>query len=291
MNNLAVKKLYLEKHVPLPSINSLLKISLALILFTVISTALVYAETMSVDVNGTTFDFEYTADKVIINNIIAQYEPNIPEALLIISVDATENSGTLDLVFDRTFFDSTFNNDDDSFFILADGLEVNFSETETTQNSRSLNIEIPAGTQDLEIIGTFFGDSTTVVVSNSDDEETKRLADEAETKRLADEAESKRLADEAESKRLADKTTPTQCGPGTILKNGACVLDERCGPGTILMDGACVVDPTQSSGSTSKGMGTDFATGMIYAIVIAGAILLILALIAMFGKQFRNWTN
>ena len=309
MNNLAVKKLYLEKHVPLPSINSLLKISLALILFTVISTALVYAETMSVDVNGTTFDFEYTADKVIINNIIAQYEPNIPEALLIISVDATENSGTLDLVFDRTFFDSTFNNDDDSFFILADGLEVNFSETETTQNSRSLNIEIPAGTQDLEIIGTFFGDSTTVVVSNSDDEETKRLADEAETKRLADEAEtkrladeaetkrladeaeSKRLADEAESKRLADKTTPTQCGPGTILKNGACVLDERCGPGTILMDGVCVVDPTQSSGSTSKGMGTDFATGMIYAIVIAGAILLILALIAMFGKQFRNWTN
>ncbi|MGY5140125.1 MAG: hypothetical protein ACW9W9_01825, partial [Candidatus Nitrosopumilus sp. Bin_571-38] len=117
----------------------------------------------------------------------------------------------------------------------------------------------------------------------------KAAADKAAADKAAAD---KAAADKAAAdKAAADKTTPTQCGPGTILKNGACVLDERCGPGTILMDGACVVDPTQSSGSTSKGMGTDFATGMIYAIVIAGAILLILALIAMFGKQFRNWTN
>ena len=42
-------------------LSSLLKISLGLILFTMISTALVYAETMSVDVDGTSFDIEYDA--------------------------------------------------------------------------------------------------------------------------------------------------------------------------------------------------------------------------------------
>jgi len=29
------------------------------------------------------------------------------------------------------------------------------------------------------------------------------------------------------------ETSKTQCGPGTIPKDGVCVLDERCGPGTI----------------------------------------------------------
>ena len=58
MNNFAVKELYSEKHTPIPSVSSLLKISLGLILFTMISTALVYAETMSVDVDGTSFDLE-----------------------------------------------------------------------------------------------------------------------------------------------------------------------------------------------------------------------------------------
>ena len=59
MNNFAVRELYSEKHTQLPSVNSLLKISFGLILFTMLSTALVYAETMSVDVEGNSFDVEY----------------------------------------------------------------------------------------------------------------------------------------------------------------------------------------------------------------------------------------
>jgi len=35
------------------------------------------------------------------------------------------------------------------------------------------------------------------------------------------------------------------CGPGTYLKDGRCVLDDRCGPGTILKDGVCVVDTSK----------------------------------------------
>ncbi len=249
----------------LPNANSLLKISLGLIFFTILSTALVYAETIPVDVDGTSFNVEYTATGMTVSGI----ESDTDFISLILTVDVTESSGTLDITLDRSLLDSTFQGLDDDFILLADGDEPVFSEIATSQ-SRTLSIELPAGTEEIEIIGSVFGNSVPVdVISDVDDGADKAAADKA----------------------AADKTTPTQCGPGTILKNGACVLDERCGPGTILMDGACVVDPTQSSGSTSKGMGTDFATGMIYAIVIAGAILLILALIAMFGKQFRNWTN
>ena len=274
----------------LPNANSLLKISLGLIFFTILSTALVYAETIPVDVDGTSFNVEYTATGMTVSGI----ESDTDFISLILTVDVTESSGTLDITLDRSLLDSTFQGLDDDFILLADGDEPVFSEIATSQ-SRTLSIELPAGTEEIEIIGSVFGNSVPVdVISDVDDGADKAAADKAAAdKAAADKAAAdKAAADKAAAdKAAADKTTPTQCGPGTILKNGACVLDERCGPGTILMDGACVVDPTQSSGSTSKGMGTDFATGMIYAIVIAGAILLILALIAMFGKQFRNWTN
>ncbi|MEK0376353.1 MAG: hypothetical protein QQN51_04415 [Nitrosopumilus sp.] len=36
----------------------------------------------------------------------------------------------------------------------------------------------------------------------------------------------------------------TQCGPGTIPKDGVCILDERCGPGTIFDEDSysCILD-------------------------------------------------
>ncbi len=37
------------------------------------------------------------------------------------------------------------------------------------------------------------------------------------------------------------KQDSTVCGPGTVLKNGECVLD-KCGPGTVLKDGICKLD-------------------------------------------------
>ena len=61
MNSSGMDKLQSEKIRNLPNVNSLLKISLGLVLFTIISSALVYAETISVDVDGTPYDVEYTA--------------------------------------------------------------------------------------------------------------------------------------------------------------------------------------------------------------------------------------
>jgi hypothetical protein len=286
MNNLAVKELYSEKHTPIPSVNSLLKISLGLILFTMISTALVYAETMSVDVDGTSFDLEYDATGMTVSGI----EADTDFISLILTVDVTESSGTLEITLDRSFFDSTFEGLDDDFIILADGDEPISSETATTTQSRTLSLELPAGTEEIEIIGSVFGDSTTVVVPDtSEEDEAKAAADAAAAKAAADAAAAKAAADAAAAKAAADaaadNTLPTQCGPGTVLKDGACVLDERCGPGTVLENGACVLDSTAQTPSSSKGMGKDSIMGFVIAFAGAGIVAVVFGIIARSQKK------
>ena len=44
---------------------------------------------------------------------------------------------------------------DDSFFVIVDGEEVDFTETMTTSTERTLTIDFPAGSEEIEIFGTF----------------------------------------------------------------------------------------------------------------------------------------
>jgi len=83
-----------------------------------------------------------------------------------------------------------------------------------------------------------------------------------------------------------EETPKTQCGPGTILKDGACVLDERCGPGTVLKDGACVLESTPKSSEISvKGIGKELIIGTVAALAIAGIIGIILGVISKASKS------
>jgi hypothetical protein len=85
---------------------------------------------------------------------------------------------------------------------------------------------------------------------------------------------------------LVNDTPKTQCGPGTVLKNNTCVLDERCGPGTILVNGECIVEKSTSKSITiSKAMGKELITGVITALVIAGIVGIILGIIAKASKK------
>jgi len=253
MDNLESERL---KH--LPNVNSLLKISLGLILFTLLSSALVYAETISVDIEGNSFDIDYTTTGMSVSGIDA----DLDFVSLILTVDVTDSPGVLEITFDRSFFDSIFEGADDDFIILADGDKPNSTEIDTTAQSRTLSIELPSGTEDVEIIGSIFGDSAPVVETPEEEEPPV-----VETPPI-------------------DETPKTQCGPGTVLENGACVLDERCGPGTVLEDGVCVLEstsqstPQSSSVTIPKGMGSELVIGTITAFGVAAAIGIILALIS-----------
>ena len=234
----------------LPNVNLLLKISLGLILFTIISAALVYAETESVTVDGTSYDVSYTGTEMTVSGI----EADTDFISLILTVDVTGSSGTLDITFDRSFFDSIYNEADDDFIILIDGDEPTFTETQTNSISRTLSIELPAGSEEVEIIGSSFNNS---VAEETPVEETP-----------------------------VEETPRTQCGPGTVLKDGACVLDERCGPGTSLEDGVCLLDSTPTpTSSNSKGLGKELIIAVVAGIVIAGTIGVILAIMSKASKS------
>jgi hypothetical protein len=273
-----VEKTQTPKLHNLPNVSSLLKISLGLIFFTLLSTALVYAETIPVDVEGTSFDIDYTATGMTVSGV----EADLDFISLILTVGVTESPGTLDITFDRTLFDSTFEGLDDDFIILADGDEPVFTETQTNSVSRTLSIELPAGTEEVEIIGSSFNTPSDTTDDSAAD---KAAADKAAADKAAAD---KAAADKAAADKAAadSNTTPTQCGPGTILKDGACVLDERCGPGTILENGACVLDSTSQPTTTSvKGLGKDLMMGLIAAIAIAGVVGIILGILAKASKS------
>jgi len=263
-----------------PNVNSLLKISLGLVLFTIISSALVYAETISVDIEGNSFDVEYTAEQVVVNSIISEYEPAKDYAGLIINVEVTGNSGTIDFVFDRTFFDSVFEGLEDDFFILIDGDFADFTETKTTQN-RSLSIEVPAGTEEIEIIGTVFGEPALETEETMEEETIEEETIEEET--IEEETmEEETMEEPAE---IVVETPKVQCGPGTVLKDGACVLDERCGPGTVLKDGVCVLDSTPKSSEPVKVISRELITGVVAALAISIVIIIILGIISKASKS------
>jgi hypothetical protein len=250
-----------------PNVNSLLKISLGLILFTLISSALVYAETISVDVEGNSFDIDYTTTGMSVSGIDA----DLDFVSLILTVDVTDSPGILDITFERAFYDSIYQDEDDEFIVIADGgLEPTFTETETTTQSRTLSIILPSGTQEVEIIGSIFNNPA------FEPEVTEPEVTEPEV------TEPEVTEPEVTEPEVIEETPKTQCGPGTVLEDGACVLDERCGPGTVLKDGTCVLESTPQSSSVTipKGMGSELVIGTIAAFGVAAAIGIILALIS-----------
>ena len=252
MNNLKSERLPY-----FPNVNSLMKISLGLIFFTILSTVFVYAETISVDVDSTSFDVQYTAVGMTVTGI----ESDTESASLIFSVDVTDPIGILNVELERSFFDSIYDDADDLFFILADGDEAISEEIQTTSQSRSLIITVPSGTEDLEIIGSAFNNSVEEPI-----------------------VEEPIVEEPIVEEPIVENIPNNECGPGTILEDDICILDQRCGPGTILEDGACVLDSAPVT-SSSSGNSKELIMSITVAFVIAGIIGIILALISRANRK------
>ena len=102
-----------------------------------------------VRVQGTDFDLTYG----ISGGVVKQVTPYPDSQSLIIEIDSV-STGILSVKLPRDVIDAKFGEEDDEFFVLLDGLETSFDETKTG-NERTLTIEYPAGTEEIEIIGTF----------------------------------------------------------------------------------------------------------------------------------------
>jgi len=243
------------------------KTVLALMVFAILLPAFVYAVpgVFTVDLEGTSVDVSFNAEGLE----IISAEADLDFVSLILQVEVSGSPGILEIAFARNFFDATFAGSDDEFIILGDGFdELDYEETNTTLESRTLRIEIPNGTEEVEIIGTAFGEPEPPAPT---------------TEPPAPTTEPPAPTTEPPAPTTEPTTPKTKCGPGTVLKDGACVLEEKCGPGTILQDGACVASPSSFTGPVS--ISKDFAVGGGIALGIAFILMLIFGLIAMGSRQ------
>ncbi len=101
-----------------------------------------------VAVAGTDFMVGYT----ITGGKLVSVTPDVDANSLIIAIDATDD-GQLTITLPRELIDAKIGDEDDDFFVLVDGEEVDFDET-TTSTDRTLVISFPAGAEEIEIIGT-----------------------------------------------------------------------------------------------------------------------------------------
>ena len=107
-------------------------------------------------VTSTTVTIQDSMDLVsyeITNANLINVIPDLDAVSLLIYIEAMDD-GSITLTIPRTVLDASINDGDDEFFVLVDGEEVDFEEI-TTNMDRTLTIEFSAGTEQIEIIGTF----------------------------------------------------------------------------------------------------------------------------------------
>ena len=105
------------------------------------------ATTVTVQDSTDLISYEITNAKLL--NVI----PDLDAVSLLIYIETTDE-GSITLTIPRSVLDASINGGDDEFFVLVDGEEVDFEEI-TTSVDRTLTIDFLAGTEQIEIIGTF----------------------------------------------------------------------------------------------------------------------------------------
>ena len=115
---------------------------------TTVTATTVTATTVTVEDSTDLISYEITNGKII--NIMTDMDAKS----LLIDIEAWDD-GSITLTIPRSVLDAKINDGgDDEFFVLVDGEEVDFEEI-TTSTDRTLTIEFSAGSEQIEIIGTF----------------------------------------------------------------------------------------------------------------------------------------
>ena len=227
------------------------------------------AGSVSVDVDGQEYVIGIDTEGVEVQSIEGD-----GELALLLTVNATGSSGTLEITFDREFFDSTFQGDDDSFFVILDGFDEAVFEETKTDSTRTLLIEIPSGTQEIEIIGSHILDGTFGKILSGTE---PPVTEEPVVTEKPVVTEEPKVIEES-----------TKCGPGTVLKDGACVLADACGPGTHLEDGVCVLDKPGSSSSAERPPISQLIYGAAAAFVISFFVIIFLWIISRGSREQKQ---
>ena len=196
-----------------------LKIAYITVLFFSLAIPSAFADTVSTEIDDTSYDIDYNANNVVLKSVTA----DLDFISLIFETEVSGSEGDVSITFQRDFFDAKLGYSDDDFFILSDGDEIEFEEVKTDEY-RTLSFSLSAGTEEIEIIGTILANNSFLI------EQEQQDADDA--------AKAQAEADAKNSEEEKIENMMNTCGDGTVYENGECVLspmeknasDFRTGP-------------------------------------------------------------
>ena len=194
-----------------------LNITYVTLLIAVIMIPSAFADTVSTEIDNTTYEIEYTSNNVIIKSVTAIATTSWQS--LIFETDVSDTGGDISITFERDFFDAKIGYSDDDFFVLSDADEIKFEETKNDE-SRILSFSISAGTEEIEIIGTILTGYSFLIEQEQQAENSAAQA-QADAEAAA-QAQADADAKNAEEEKL--EKLMNSCGDGTVFENGECVL-------------------------------------------------------------------
>ena len=110
-----------------------------------------------------TYDVSYTMDGGTVKDITVDTQ----NLVLLINVETT-GDGTLTITLPRSLIDAKLGDQDDQFFVLADGELIDFEESKT-DTDRTLKIPFAYGIETIDISGTQivpeFGSLSTIILT------------------------------------------------------------------------------------------------------------------------------
>ena len=98
--------------------------------------------------SGTPFGYTSTGVDIV------DFELDFKDIEIMLDVQVTEIPSTLEITFEREFFDSTNLDQDSEFTIIADGDLVYYDEIVTNSKLRTLRFNLSSGVELVEIFGT-----------------------------------------------------------------------------------------------------------------------------------------
>ena len=200
-----------------------LKIAYITVLFFSLAIPSAFADTVSTEIDDTSYDIDYNANNVVLKSVTA----DLDFISLIFETEVSGSEGDVSITFQRDFFDAKLGYSDDDFFILSDGDEIEFEEVKTDEY-RTLSFSLSAGTEEIEIIGTILANNSFLIEQEQQDADDAAKAQAEADAQAEAEAAAKAKAAETTVKKpdlmtseKAKKMVSTKGGYKTKAKRAA----------------------------------------------------------------------
>jgi len=246
-----------------------LKIAYITVLFFSLAIPSAFADTVSTEIDDTSYDIDYNANNVVLKSVTA----DLDFISLIFETEVSGSEGDVSITFQRDFFDAKLGYSDDDFFILSDGDEIEFEEVKTDEY-RTLSFSLSAGTEEIEIIGTILANNSFLIEQEQQDADAAAKAQaEADAQAQAEAAAKAQAEADAQAQAEAAAKAQAEADAKNAEEEKIENMMNTCGDGTVYENGECVLSPMEKNAS-------DFRTGpLIYSIVIGMSLGIVIMMI------------